>query len=89
MNGTAHRFNKVAISEETLEKTRKWFADLYRGLAEDARSGKLRTQVPSLYIARQEENARRVLQGDDDRTFTFLQRAYYIQTGECVPLFSK
>ena len=74
------------LTPETIRATRQWFADNARVCIAAAQSGKVRVNDLTAYIAWQEESAAAALRGDYDRSLTFLQRATYIQTGECPAL---
>lgn len=83
------RFAGVELTAETIQRTREHFADISRRCIEGARSGEMRVNDLPRYIAWQEQCIADSLAGKSDHTFTFLQRAHYLQTGECVPLLSK
>lgn len=82
------RFNGVELTEETIQKTREWFANNARECIEEVRSGKVKVNDPEAYFTWCEERAKSALNGGIDHTFTFLQRAYFIQTGKSIPLLS-
>ena len=82
------KFNNVALTEETIQKTRKWFSDNAIACIEEAKSGKVYVNDLDYYTKLTEKTAKEYLEGNHQITFTFLQRAYYIQTGESVPMFS-
>lgn len=80
------KFAGVELTEETIQKTRKWFADNAQGCIDEVRSGKVKVNDPEAYYAWREESINDALAGRNDHTVTFLQRAHFIQTGECVAL---
>lgn len=82
------KLNGVELTPETIQATRQWFADNARACIEEMESGAVRVNDPESYRAWCEERARDALAGASDRSLTFIQRAYYIQTGECVPMLS-
>lgn len=85
------KFNGVVITQDSIQKCRQWFADNADGCVREAEDGTapLANHYPlELYRAEKTEDKRKSLAGEYDHTFTFLQRAYYIQTGECVALLS-
>ena len=82
-------FNGTTLTDETMQATRQWFADNSLACVADARSGEHRVNDLESYCAWREQAARDSLAGKGDHSFAFLQRAYFIQTGESVPLFSK
>lgn len=80
------KFNGVELSEETIQKTQKWFADNAIACIEEVKSGKVFVNDPESYFKWRNEEAKEYIEGNFDITLTFLQRAYYIQTGESVAL---
>lgn len=80
------RVNGIAITHETILKTREHFADNARACINDVRSGTLRPNNPERYIAEEQSLIADILDGKSDHTLTFVQRALWIQTGECPPL---
>ena len=74
------------LTPETIRATRQWFADNAHACIEDARTGVTRVNDVEDYAAWQSRCAREALAGDYDHSLTFLQRATYIQTGECPAL---
>lgn len=83
------QFAGVTITAETIERTRGYFADLCTECIHDAQSGKTFVNDLARYVAWQEQLSADYLAGKGDHTLTFLQRAHWLQTGECVPLFSR
>lgn len=79
-------FNGVELTEETILKTRKWFHDNSIACIEEAKSGKVFVNDPESYFEWRNEEAKEYMEGKHDHIVAFLQRAYYIQTGECVAL---
>lgn len=75
-------FNGVTLTRETILATRQAFADNEYDCIRQA-EGRVRNHAS--YSAWCEENAREWLSGASDRCFTFLQRAYWLQTGQSVP----
>ena len=81
-------FNGEELTEESILKARKSFSDNCLACIEDVKSGKSQIYCNKEdFYEREERNAKDYLYGLNDNTFTFLQRAYYIQTGESVALF--
>lgn len=76
------------ITNETLIKTRQWFADNTDNCIADVKSGKMLVNDPEKYFSRQTQNKKDFLNGVYDHGFAFVQRATFIETGECKPLFS-
>lgn len=83
------KFNGVEITKESIQACRQWFADNADACVCQAEDGTapLASHYPlELYRAKMAEHRVSALAGEFDHTFTFIQRAYYIQTGECVAL---
>lgn len=83
------KFNNVELSQETILATRKHFADNAQGCIDEVLSGGV--VLPSHtdreeYFRKCRVRAVNHTVGSYDHTWTFLQRAYWIQTGECVAL---
>lgn len=82
-------FNNEVITEETIIKTRQHFADIAEGCITEVLDGKVK--LPSHvtnehYFERQRERVTEYLAGEHDSTFTFMQCAYWIQTGKMIAL---
>jgi hypothetical protein len=82
------RFAGVEITPETIQRTREHFAELHRQSIADAKNGVTRVNNLASYVAWQEQAIADGLAGKSDHTFTFMQRAHWLQTGEMVPLLS-
>jgi hypothetical protein len=80
------KFAGTEITQETIIATRQWFADNARGCISEVESGAVRVNDPESYFEWRLQQVADSLAGNNDHTFTFLQRAHYIQTGECVAL---
>jgi len=78
--------NGVAITSETILATRKHFADLYKSCIKDVETGRVRVNNVAEYIAYEESRMTKMIAGESDNTLTFLQRAFWIQTGEMVAI---
>jgi len=82
-------FNGEKITQESIIATRQHFADIYQACINGALDG---TEPPAShvniaeYVAQHEENIRAMLAGERQNNFTFMQRAYWIQTGKCIAL---
>jgi hypothetical protein len=83
------RFAGVDLTPETMQATREWYAENARQCIAEAESGAVRVNDLPSYVAWREQAIADSLAGKGDHTFAFLQRAHFIQTGECVPLLSK
>lgn len=85
------KFNGVQITEESIEACRQWFADNASNCIEEVELGLV--SLPDHvdfegYKDCMNDRVRAAFAGEYDNTFTFMQRAYYIQTGESVALLS-
>lgn len=79
-------FNNTLITEETKVKTDKHFADIYQRAIDNVNEGEFKVNDIERYIRGCKVNIEISLNGDDRNSFTYWQRAYWIQTGECVAL---
>jgi hypothetical protein len=77
-------FAGVELTAETIAATRQWFADNAQGCIDEAVSGVVRVNDLASYIEWRREQIADSLAGKGDHTFTFLQRAHTLQTGECI-----
>ncbi|MFI2856838.1 hypothetical protein ACH6EH_06830 [Paenibacillus sp. JSM ZJ436] len=66
------KFNKVELTEETIIKTRQWFADSDMACIEEVKNGSVRVNDPERYFAWREKAAKESLEGLHDHTVTFL-----------------
>jgi hypothetical protein len=82
------KFNGIELTAKTIQLTREWFADNAQACIAEVKNGSVRVNDPESYFKWQSQMANESLLGEHDHTFTFAQRAYFIQTGECVSLFS-
>jgi hypothetical protein len=81
------KFAGIEITAESIQATRQWFADNAQACIDEAVSGEVRVNDLESYIEWNKQRIVDALAGKGDYTFTFAQRAHYIQTGECLPLF--
>lgn len=83
-------FNGEELTMESILKARKSFIDNRLACIENVKSGKSKIYCDKEeFYEREERNSKDYLDGVNDHTFAFLQRAYYIQTGKSVALFQK
>jgi hypothetical protein len=75
-------------SPETVQRTREHFADIGRACIADAVSGETRVNDLPSYAQWREDGIRADLAGEHDHSFTFRQRAYWLETGISVALLS-
>jgi len=80
------RFAGVELTIESIQKTREWFAKNAQECIEEVNSGKVKVNDPESYFQWCKIRMEDAIVGRNDHTLTFLQRAHYIQTGECVAL---
>lgn len=79
-------FNSIELTEESIQKTRKWFYNNSIACIEEVRNGKVWVNDEEYYFKWRNKEAKEFMEGKHDNNLTFLQRAYYIQTGESVAL---
>jgi len=77
------------ITHETILKTRRHFIQINVDCIRQAIAGKFFVNDLQSYIDRNMEEIRAIRRGERERSFTFAQRAHWIQTGECIPFLSK
>lgn len=76
----------VEITEATILATREHFAQIARDCIADVLSGEHRVNDPEGYIAWRQQSIDDSLAGLGDSSLTFMQRALWIQTGDCPAL---
>lgn len=76
----------IPLTPETMQRTREHFVDIYRECIAEAESGKVWVRNVAEYREWMLSNIADTLAGKSDHTFTFFQRAHWLQTGECVAL---
>lgn len=74
------------IKPEYMEKARQWFIDNCYACLAEVESGEVTVNDPKAYRIYQLHRIERHKAGAYDHCFTFLQKAYYLQTGESVAL---
>lgn len=79
-------FAGVELTPATVAATRQLFADNAQACIDEATSGAVRVNDLAAYIEWRREEIADSLAGKWDHTFTFLQRAHTLQTGECIAL---
>ena len=81
------------LTQESIQKARLWFSNNCLAMAEKAResiaTGIFYCNNPEINALKWEQEAKNWLDGNHSNSFTFWQKAYYIQTGECVALLPK
>ena len=84
-------FNGLEITKESIIACRQWFIDNQQACIEGALDGTLGLASHvnvNEYIEACQLKQDCIDNGEWDHTFTFMQRAHYIQTEECVALLS-
>lgn len=78
------------LTQESIQKARKWFSDNCLAMATEAEesilTGVFYCNDPQLNAIKWRKEASDWLAGNHKMSFTFWQRAYSIQTGECPAL---
>lgn len=85
MQITVHN-QPVTLTDETIQKTRQWYANNAQMCIDEAVSGEVKVNDLPKYIEWRKQSAADSLAGKSDHTFAFIQMAYYLQTGISVPL---
>lgn len=91
------KFNGTELTPEAMQKTREHFAANKRLCAascvefgsmpkEDLPEGFFFVNGADSYKRQCREGAEKMLRGEGDHTLTFLQYAYYVQTGESIAI---
>jgi hypothetical protein len=83
------KFNGVEIDKQSIEKARQWFIDNQQACIDGAVNGTLglASHVDiNEYVQSRINEQRSIQNGEWDNSFTFMQLAHYIQTGESVAL---
>ena len=80
------RFNGVELTPEAIEEARAWFIQNARECVADAESGRQRVNDLESYRAWRLQHIADLEAGRGLYSVAFLQRAYFLQTGESVPL---
>jgi hypothetical protein len=96
--GFEMKYADVTLTAETIQRTREHFAENKRACARvcveygqhgPLQEGGFHVNGREEYVAQCARDAEAFLAGEYDYSFTFAQRAHYLQTGESIPLFSK
>lgn len=80
------RFNGVELTPEAIEAARAWFIQNARDCIEAAESGRQRVNDLESYRAWRLQHIADLQSDKPQRSFAFLQRAYFHQTGDCPAL---
>lgn len=79
-------FNNTVITKESIDKARRFFINNLQAQMEDIRTGKVKVNNKERHLQWLIDSEIDCEAGAYDNRFTMLQRAYYIQTGDCVAL---
>ena len=82
------KFNGKEITPETVQKTIEHYIELYKDCIKEVEDGVVKVNAPQSYCKRLEEAICELERGEFTVTFTFLQTAYWLQTGENAPFLS-
>lgn len=78
------------LTQESTQKAREWFSNNCLAMATKAEesilTGVFYCNDPQLNAIKWRQEAQNWLDGKHKTSFTFWQKAYYIQTGECPAL---
>ena len=77
------------LTPESIQKARQWFADNAQACIDEVKRGDVEVNYPDIYFEWCEQCSRDALAGRYDNTFAFWQKAYFIQTGECIAFFNE
>ena len=79
-------FNGEKLTPETIAKTRQHFIDIFKGCISEAVSGEVRVNDLHSYIKSNEARIKEYENATHTISLTFLQRAYWLQTGKSIAL---
>ena len=79
-------FNGVWLNGESVQAARQFFADNCDQVIAEAIAGIIKCNNLDDLIEWQTDMKRRSLSGENDHTLAYMQRAYFIQTGQSVAL---
>lgn len=82
------RINGTDITAATIEATREHFAQISRDCINEVQEGRLSVNDIEGYIAWHKKAIADGVAGLGDHSLTFMQRAYWLQTGDCPALLS-
>lgn len=83
------RFNGTQITGDSMLKARQAAAANYQGCIDEVKRGDVAVNDPDSYYEWMQLLQEQALAGEFDHTFSMLQRAHTIQTGECIALLPK
>ena len=74
------------LTEASMQAARQWYVDHAQRCIDEVESGAVEVNDVEVYYKWCKGLAEQAMRGDYDHTLSFLQRAHYIQTGECIAL---
>lgn len=80
------KFNGVEILPSIIHLTKQYFIDIHHKCITGASEGKFFVNDLNSYIDWQQEMINDLDNGKSDYSFTFIQRAYWLQSGQCIAL---
>ena len=83
------KFNNVEITKDSFNSAKRYYIYLSYELIKQVDSGELFVNDKSKYIKDKLDYIQYLENLKTTSNFTLLQRAYYIQTGEMIPLLGK
>lgn len=83
------KFNNIEISKESFESAKRYYIYLSYELIKQVDSGELFVNDKAKYIKDKLDYIEYLEKLETTGNFTILQRAYYIQTGDMLPLLGK
>lgn len=79
-------FNGEKLTKENILKTEQWFINNAQGCIDEVLSGEVRVNNIDSYVSREKERIEIYRNKTYKISLTFLQKAYYIQTGKSIAL---
>lgn len=80
------QFNGLEITSDAMFKTRKHFIDLSIESIQEVLNGNIKVNDFNDFIKWKTNTIKLINNGGSDHTFTFMQHAHYIQTGNTIAL---
>jgi hypothetical protein len=80
------KFNNTELTESTIISTRNHFAQISENCIQGALTNEFHVNDVDQYVSWKSKSKQDYLDEKSDHTFTFLQYAYFLQTGQMVAL---
>ncbi|MOA24406.1 hypothetical protein D3C78_1450810 [compost metagenome] len=74
------------LTNESILNARQWFIENLQACIREAQAGTFHVNDLPAYVANCQKRIKEFEEGRNDHTFSLRQTAYYIQTGESLPL---